>query len=42
MAGYDIDPDRLIAVGFGEERLKDVHDPEAPVNRRVEVVRITK
>ncbi|OCW59483.1 OmpA family protein [Hoeflea olei] len=29
---------RLIAIGFGEERLKNTHDPEAGENRRVEVV----
>jgi len=42
VATYNIAPERLIAVGFGEERLKDTYDPEGPVNRRVEVVRITK
>jgi outer membrane protein OmpA-like peptidoglycan-associated protein len=42
VASYNIAPERLIAAGFGEERLKDTYDPEGPVNRRVEVVRITK
>lgn len=42
VATYNIAPDRLIAVGFGEEGLIDAYDPEGPVNRRVEVVRITK
>jgi outer membrane protein OmpA-like peptidoglycan-associated protein len=42
VAAYNIAPERLIAVGFGEEGLVDTYDPEGPVNRRVEVVRITK
>ncbi|MDB5526785.1 MAG: oprF 2 [Rhizobium sp.] len=42
VTSYHLDPSRLIAVGFGEERLKDTYDPESPVNRRVEVVRITQ
>lgn len=42
VATYGIEPERLVAVGFGEEHLKDIQDPEGPVNRRVEVVRITK
>ena len=35
---FPIDDNRLIAIGFGEERLKNAHDPEASENRRVEVV----
>jgi outer membrane protein OmpA-like peptidoglycan-associated protein len=42
VATYRIPPEQLIAVGFGEEGLVDSYDPEGPVNRRVEVVRITK
>lgn len=37
---YGISPDRLVAIGFGEERLKDSSDPESIANRRVEVVNI--
>lgn len=35
---FYIDGERLLAIGFGEERLKDRHDPESGVNRRVEIV----
>ena len=35
---YAIAPDRLLWIGFGEERLKTPHDPYAAVNRRVEVL----
>ena len=35
---FYIDEKRLIAIGFGEERLKDQYDPEGGVNRRVEIV----
>ncbi|GIL03142.1 MAG: hypothetical protein BroJett030_30410 [Alphaproteobacteria bacterium] len=38
---FNIGPDRLIAVGFGEERLKNPVDPLAAENRRVEVVNLT-
>ncbi len=37
---FDIDPRRLIAVGFGEDRLKDSYRPSSSVNRRVEVTLI--
>ncbi len=37
---FGIAPDRLVAVGFGEEGLKAPDDPEGAVNRRVEVVSI--
>lgn len=37
---YAIDPGRLIAVGFGEERLKVPSRPRAAINRRVEVTLI--
>ena len=33
-----IDPDRLQAVGYGEERLADRANPASGVNRRVEVI----
>lgn len=35
---FYIDGERLLAIGFGEERLKDQHDPEGGINRRVEIV----
>lgn len=38
---FKIDPNRLIAVGFGEEKLKAGIDPEADENRRVEIVNLT-
>ena len=34
---YAISPERLIAMGFGFERLKDSNSPEAEANRRVEI-----
>ncbi len=39
---FPIAPDRLIAVGFGEERLKDAANPRAAINRRVEVAMIVR
>lgn len=38
---FGADRARLVVAGFGEERLKDPHDPEGAVNRRVEVVNLT-
>jgi outer membrane protein OmpA-like peptidoglycan-associated protein len=35
---YHVAPDQLVAVGFGEEQLKNPEDPEAGENRRVQVV----
>ena len=35
---FPIDDNRLIAIGFGEERLKNTYEPEAAENRRVEIV----
>jgi outer membrane protein OmpA-like peptidoglycan-associated protein len=37
---FGVPPDRLLAVGFGEEGLKQPDDPEGAINRRVEVVRL--
>lgn len=37
---FPIAPDRLVSVGFGEERLKLPDEPRAAVNRRVEVLLI--
>lgn len=42
ITAFAIDPDRLIAVGFGEERLKDPANPRAGINRRVEVAMIVR
>lgn len=38
VANFDIPADRLMAVGYGRERLKDPRHPMAAENRRVEVV----
>ncbi|MCG6857590.1 MAG: OmpA family protein [Salaquimonas sp.] len=38
---FHIDPNRLVAIGYGEERLKDPSDPEGPENRRVEIINLT-
>jgi outer membrane protein OmpA-like peptidoglycan-associated protein len=35
---YEIAPDQLVAIGFGEEQLKNPEDPEGGENRRVQVV----
>jgi outer membrane protein OmpA-like peptidoglycan-associated protein len=35
---YHLAPDQLVAVGFGEEQLKNPEDPDAGENRRVQVV----
>jgi len=37
---FKIDGNRLIAIGFGESKLKNAGDPLAPENRRVEVVNL--
>ncbi len=38
---YRINPRRLTAVGWGEERLKNTVQPKAAENRRVEIVNLT-
>ncbi|MCB1462197.1 MAG: OmpA family protein [Nitratireductor sp.] len=38
---FGIAPDRLIAIGYGEERLKNAAIPEADENRRVEIINLT-
>ncbi|EAQ36014.1 OmpA/MotB [Nitrobacter sp. Nb-311A] len=35
---YKISPENLVAVGYGESRLKNKADPDAAENRRVEIV----
>ncbi|MEI6535729.1 MAG: OmpA family protein [Verrucomicrobiaceae bacterium] len=40
VTNFQIDPLRVIAVGYGEEKLKNTADPEADENRRVTVVNI--
>ena len=37
---FSIGASRLIAIGYGEERLKNAADPDAAENRRVEVVNL--
>jgi outer membrane protein OmpA-like peptidoglycan-associated protein len=37
---FHLDPDSLLAVGYGEEQLKDWYDPASGVNRRVQVVNV--
>ncbi|MEC9367781.1 MAG: OmpA family protein [Pseudomonadota bacterium] len=37
---FKIDPNRLIAVGYGEENLKNAANPEDGVNRRVQIVNL--
>ncbi len=39
---FAIDPDRLVSVGFGQERLKRPDAPRAAVNRRVEIALIVR
>ncbi|NNE21814.1 MAG: OmpA family protein [Rhizobiales bacterium] len=39
---FGINGGKLIAVGFGEIQLKTPHEPEAGVNRRVQLVNVTK
>jgi len=34
--------ERLVPIGYGEDRLKNSQDGEAPENRRVEVVNVTQ
>ncbi len=40
METFHIKTEKLIAVGFGEEKLKDVHYPESGENRRVQVTNL--
>ena len=37
---FHVDPNRLEAVGLGEEALLDVNKPDDPVNRRVQLINI--
>ena len=37
---FNIDPHRLIAVGYGEEQLKNPDYPDAAENRRVQIVNV--
>ena len=39
---YNISDDRLVAVGYGEERLKNNNEPEAAENRRVEFISLVR
>ena len=38
---FQIAPNRLIAKGFGKERLKDQANPIADQNRRVQIINLT-
>jgi outer membrane protein OmpA-like peptidoglycan-associated protein len=38
---FGIDYTKLVAVGYGEEMLKDFHDPTSGENRRVQVTNLT-
>lgn len=37
---YGVHESQIIAVGYGEEQLKNVHYPDAPENRRVQIVNL--
>ena len=37
---FHLDPQSLIAVGYGEEQLKDWYNPASGVNRRVQIVNL--
>lgn len=39
---FDISDDTLVAVGYGEEQLKNASDPEASENRRVQIVNLER
>jgi outer membrane protein OmpA-like peptidoglycan-associated protein len=41
MDNFGIDPTTLVAIGYGEERLKNPAAPEADENRRVQVVTLS-
>lgn len=40
VSNFGIDPQTLIAVGYGEEQLKDWYNPASGVNRRVQIVNL--
>ena len=37
---FRVSPNRLVALGLGEEQLRDTKNPEAAVNRRVQLINI--
>jgi outer membrane protein OmpA-like peptidoglycan-associated protein len=39
---FSLDPDQLIAVGYGEEQLKNASYPDAAENRRVQIVNVIR
>ncbi len=41
MESFNIEPAKLVAVGFGEEELKDIDYPESGENRRVQVTNLS-
>lgn len=40
ISNFPIDPQSLIAVGYGEEQLKDWYNPTSGINRRVQMVNL--
>jgi outer membrane protein OmpA-like peptidoglycan-associated protein len=40
ISNFPIDPQSLIAVGYGEEQLKDWYNPTSGINRRVQLVNL--
>jgi len=39
---FNINPERIVTLGFGFEHLADEDDPYSPENRRVEVLKIAQ
>jgi len=39
---FNVDPNRVEAVGLGEEALQDVQNPKDPINRRVQLINVGK
>ncbi len=39
-SNFNVDPGKLIAIGYGEEQLKNRYNPEAAENRRVQIVNL--
>jgi outer membrane protein OmpA-like peptidoglycan-associated protein len=37
---FQVDPEMLLVVGFGEEQLRDPQDPESGANRRVQLLNV--
>jgi outer membrane protein OmpA-like peptidoglycan-associated protein len=41
-SAFPLEPQMIAAIGFGKEQLKDPANPDAAVNRRVQVINITQ